>query len=48
MYVESKWRTDMSRRLDEMDLKELWQLFPVILTEHREEWKIWYREEKEE
>ena len=38
----------MSRRLDEMDLKELWQLFPVILTEHREEWKIWYREEKEE
>lgn len=38
----------MGKRLDEMNLEGLWQLFPVILTEHREEWKTWYREEKED
>ena len=31
-----------------MSLEELWQLFPIILTEHREEWKTWYTEEKAE
>lgn len=38
----------MGKKLSEMTLEELWQLFPVILTEHREEWKQWYEEEKEQ
>lgn len=28
-----------------MTLAELWQLFPIFLTPHREEWKEWAREE---
>ena len=28
-----------------MTLEELWQLFPIILTEHHPEWKSWYAEE---
>ena len=38
----------MRKSLCEMSLEELWQLFPIILTEHKEEWEIWYREEKAE
>lgn len=38
----------MSKSLSEMSLEELWQLFPIILTEHREEWETWYTEEKAE
>lgn len=30
-----------------MSLEELWQLFPIILTEHQDEWEVWYREEEE-
>lgn len=30
-----------------MTLEELWQLFPIVLTEHRECWAEWYREESE-
>ncbi|MDO4356852.1 MAG: GrpB family protein [Clostridia bacterium] len=29
-----------------MSLEELWQLFPIILTEHRPEWVAWYAEEE--
>ena len=29
-----------------MSLKELWQLFPIFLVEHKEEWEDWYEEEK--
>ena len=36
----------MSKPLSEMTLEELWQLFPIILTEHRECWSEWYREEE--
>ena len=36
----------MRKSLDEMSLEELWQLFPVILTDHKEEWETWYGEEK--
>lgn len=36
----------MGKKLSEMTLQELWQLFPIILTEHKEEWKQWYEEEK--
>lgn len=36
----------MSKRLSEMTLEELWQLFPIVLTEHKECWGDWYMEEK--
>lgn len=36
----------MSKKLSEMSLEELWQLFPIILTEHKEYWKEWYIEEE--
>lgn len=36
----------MGKKLSDMSLEELWQLFPIFLTEHRECWKDWYAEEK--
>ncbi len=33
--------------LSEMTLDELWQLFPIILSEHNPEWFTWYSDEKE-
>ncbi len=36
----------MTKPLSEMTNEELWQLFPVILENHREEWKLWYEEER--
>lgn len=30
-----------------MTLEELWQLFPIMLTEHKPYWSEWYREEVE-
>lgn len=36
----------MKKRLTEMTLEELWQLFPIYLTEHNSRWKDWYEEEK--
>jgi len=30
-----------------MTLRELWKLFPIQLSEHKEYWKDWYQEEKE-
>ena len=38
----------MGRKLSEMSLEELWQLFPIILTEHQDAWAAWYREEEYE
>ena len=35
----------MAKPLSEMSLQELWQLFPIILTEHQEQWKDWFEEE---
>lgn len=35
----------MPKKLSEMTLEELWQLFPIYLVEHDERWKIWYNEE---
>lgn len=35
----------MSKKLSEMTLEELWQLFPIILTGHNPVWKDWYGEE---
>lgn len=37
----------MGQKLSEMSLEELWQLFPIILTEHKAYWKEWYIEEEE-
>lgn len=37
----------MKKTLSEMSLEELWQLFPIILTEHQEQWNTWYKEEAE-
>ncbi len=36
----------MSRKLSEMSLRELWQLFPIILTAHDARWDLWYAEEE--
>lgn len=35
----------MSKKLSEMTLEELWQLFPIFLTEHQGCWTEWYQEE---
>lgn len=35
----------MRKKLSEMTLKELWQLFPIVLTEHKTCWKEWYEQE---
>ena len=36
----------MGKPLSEMTLEELWELFPIILTEHNEDWTTWYAEEE--
>lgn len=35
----------MSKKLSEMTLDELWQLFPIILTGHQPHWADWYAQE---
>lgn len=36
----------MGRELSELTLEELWELFPIFLTEHRPEWKDYYAEQE--
>ena len=36
----------MTKALEDMTLEELWQLFPIFLREHQDEWKDWYAEER--
>jgi len=36
----------MKKKLSEMSLEELWQLFPIFLTEHQDCWEDWYIEEE--
>ena len=36
----------MGKKLSEMTLDELWQLFPIILEEHKTCWADWFTEEK--
>ncbi len=36
----------MSKPLSEMSLEELWELFPIRLTEHQACWEDWYQIEK--
>ena len=35
----------MTKKLPEMTLNELWELFPIVLSEHQPQWHDWYREE---
>ena len=37
----------MPKKLTDMTLEELWQLFPIILTEHRECWDEQFRAERD-
>lgn len=37
----------MGKSLSEMTIEELWQLFPITLTEHQGFWSKWYEEERE-
>lgn len=34
-----------NKRLEDMTLEELWELFPVVLTPHQSHWKVWAEEE---
>ena len=36
----------MNKPLSEMTLEELWELFPIILSEHKSCWQDWFEEEK--
>lgn len=36
----------MEKSLSEMTLDELWELFPIILSEYKDYWKDWYTEEE--
>ena len=36
----------MRKKLSEMSLEELWQLFPIFLAEHKDCWQEWYFEEE--
>ena len=36
----------MEKKLSEMTLEELWQLFPIYLAEHQACWQEWYLEEE--
>lgn len=38
----------MAKKLTEMTLEELWELFPIILTEHSERWVEFYAEKEQE
>lgn len=38
----------MSKKLEEMSVEELWQLFPIFLVEYNKEWTQWYDEERKE
>ena len=35
----------MAKKLSEMTLNELWELFPIVLSEHKDYWSEQYREE---
>lgn len=37
----------MTNKLEDMSLEELWQLFPIVLTEHNSQWAEWYCDEVE-
>ena len=37
----------MGKKLSEMSLEELWQLFPIFLVPYDEAWKLWYENEEQ-
>lgn len=37
----------MLKKLSEISLEELWELFSIFLTEHKSCWKDWFDEESE-
>ena len=37
----------MGKSLSEMTLEELWQLFPIRLTEHQCIWREWFVQERD-
>lgn len=37
-----------NKKLSEMTLEELWELFPIVLTQHNSDWSDWYKEEIQE
>jgi GrpB-like predicted nucleotidyltransferase (UPF0157 family) len=43
--LESEGVKLMKKHLSEMTLEELWELFPIFLTEHQLCWDSWYHEE---
>ena len=36
------------KKLEEMTLTELWELFPIILKDHNVDYEKWYGEEKQQ
>lgn len=36
----------MPKALEEMSLEELWNLFPISLVPHNDQWALWYTEEE--
>ena len=42
-----KKNMDSAERLKSMTQEELWELFPVVLTPHRPEWREWAKDEME-
>lgn len=44
--MREKKRYTVGKKLSEMSLEELWQLFPIFLTDHQTNWKDWYSEEE--
>ena len=38
----------MNKKISDMTLEELWELFPIFLTEHKECWDDWYHEEEKQ
>lgn len=40
-----KQKTAIRKKLSEMSKEELWELFPIVLSAHRTDWKKWYEDE---
>ncbi len=38
---------DLNTSLSELSLEALWELFPILLTEHKSCWGDWYEEEQQ-
>lgn len=36
----------MPKELSQMTVEELWKLFPIRLTAHKDDWAAWYHEEE--